>query len=138
MRKKGVVVEFRSVKNTGANITEPSFVDRDIVEYNDELKEPYKRGMIWNSVGISTVSQLATAARKFYSCDQEAGNEIAMLMKGQLQWHEMSKKTQDMLFYRHAPEMPYGTAKAKSEDPDEWILNRLPFFLKVVGFSQKS
>jgi hypothetical protein len=29
------------------------------------------------------------------------------------------------LFAYYAPDMPYGVAKARSGDPDEWILNRL-------------
>jgi hypothetical protein len=31
----------------------------------------------------------------------------------------------DKLFAYYAPDMPYGVAKARSGDPDEWILNRL-------------
>jgi hypothetical protein len=29
------------------------------------------------------------------------------------------------LFAYYAPDMPYGVAKARSGDPDEWILSRL-------------
>ena len=31
----------------------------------------------------------------------------------------------DQLFAYYAPDMPYGVAKARTGDPDEWILNRL-------------
>lgn len=31
----------------------------------------------------------------------------------------------DKLFEYYAPDMPYGVAKARTGDPDEWILNRL-------------
>jgi hypothetical protein len=31
----------------------------------------------------------------------------------------------DKLFAYYAPDMPYGVAKARTGDPDEWILNRL-------------
>ena len=31
----------------------------------------------------------------------------------------------DKLFAYYEPDMPYGVAKARTGDPDEWILNRL-------------
>jgi hypothetical protein len=31
----------------------------------------------------------------------------------------------DQLFAYYSPDMPYGVAKARTGDPDEWILNRL-------------
>ena len=109
------------------------FEDQQNTDYQGEVQQKeYHRGMVWDTIVKMTVAQISARVRDVYKVDQTTGNEVAMLLKDDLQWHEMSKETQDMLYYRHVKDMPYGTAKARTEDPDEWIMNRLPMFLGLV------
>ena len=45
-------------------------------------------------------------------------------------------KLLEELFEYFQEDMPYGTQKARTGDPDEWILDRL-FELKLVGDEEK-
>ena len=52
---------------------------------------------------------------------------INQLVNGELDISELDQSTYDKIYshYLNSGEMPYGVAKARTGDPDEWILDAL-------------
>ena len=66
---------------------------------------------------------VAEVAAKFTLTETEARNVATWLDEGD----DLDVDVEEKLFsfYMDSGEMPYGTAKARDGDPQEWIFNRL-------------
>ncbi len=51
--------------------------------------------------------------------------EINDFLASKIGWDEMSEDTQMKLHKRYESQMPYGTVKARTGDPDQWIFNHI-------------
>ena len=54
--------------------------------------------------------------------------ELALIQKvvsGSMDYYKLSQELQTKLYDHFMPDMPYGVAKARSGDPDEWIVDHL-------------
>jgi hypothetical protein len=50
---------------------------------------------------------------------------VAKWLEGEIDFYDMPVLTRDALYDFYQTEMPYGVQKARTGDPDTWILNRL-------------
>lgn len=50
---------------------------------------------------------------------------VAKWLEGDSDYYDLPDATRDALYEFYQPEMPYGVQKARTGDPDTWILNRL-------------
>jgi len=66
---------------------------------------------------------VAELASKFTLTESEATNVAQWLEEGDDLEVDIEEKLYS--FYMDSGEMPYGTAKARDGDPQEWIFNRL-------------
>jgi len=56
---------------------------------------------------------------------QDEHRDIRAFVEGTMEWYDMSVTAQDKLYGVWVHEMPYGTAKARTGDPDQWIADRM-------------
>ncbi len=56
---------------------------------------------------------------------QEEHRDIRAFLEGNIEWSDMSDTTQEKLYTRWVHETPYGTAKARTGDPDQWIEDKM-------------
>ena len=56
---------------------------------------------------------------------QEEHRDIRAFVEDTMEWYDMSVTAQDKLFNVWMHEMPYGVAKARTGDPDQWIADRM-------------
>lgn len=56
-------------------------------------------------------------------------DEVRKFVRGELDFYELLQTIQDNLMEFYIPLMPYGTAKARTGDPDIWIADRLAKYL---------
>jgi hypothetical protein len=50
---------------------------------------------------------------------------VAAFVAGDVDWFDLATDVQDKLYWFYMPMMPYGTAKARTGDPDRWIAERM-------------
>jgi hypothetical protein len=50
---------------------------------------------------------------------------VRLFLEGDLGFYDLPAATRDALYEFYLPDMPYGTAKARTGDPDVFILRRL-------------
>jgi hypothetical protein len=56
---------------------------------------------------------------------QDEHRDIRAFVEGNIDWYDMSDTAQDKLYSLWVHEMPYGTAKARTGDPDQWIADKM-------------
>jgi len=50
---------------------------------------------------------------------------VSKWLEGEIDFYDMPVQTRDTLYDFYQDEMPYGVQKARTGDPDEWILHKL-------------
>lgn len=53
--------------------------------------------------------------------------EVSNFLSSKIGWTEMSVEVQDILYEKYYQLMPYGIAKARTGDPDQWIFNHITY-----------
>ncbi len=56
---------------------------------------------------------------------QDEHRDIRAFVEGTMEWYDMSDTAQEKLYSVWVSEMPYGTAKGRTGDPDQWISDRM-------------
>lgn len=63
---------------------------------------------------------------------QEEHRDIRAFIEGNIEWYDMSDTAQDKLFGVWMHEMPYGVAKARTGDPDQWIADQMQYDIEKM------
>ena len=50
---------------------------------------------------------------------------VAKWLEGEIDFYDLPVQTRDTLYDFYQTDMPYGVQKARTGDPDEWILRQL-------------
>ena len=56
---------------------------------------------------------------------------VVAFVEGDIDWYDLPEAVRDTVYthFLESGEMPYGVAKARTGDPDQWIAERLARFL---------
>lgn len=53
------------------------------------------------------------------------GDNLDNLIHGEMDYIQLPENIKLALYERYLEDMPYGTAKARTGDPDQWIYNKI-------------
>lgn len=59
--------------------------------------------------------------------------EFYKFLTSKIGWDEMSEETQTKVFKKYESIMPYGTAKARTGDPDQWIYTHVNYIAEKAA-----
>ena len=54
---------------------------------------------------------------------------VVAFVEGDLDFYELSSDVRDALYSYYEQDMPYGTAKGRTGDPDQWIAEHMSHLL---------
>lgn len=74
---------------------------------------------------VEMKNQMATAIKKEFKCSEKQTKEIVKYVKGEMEPEDMEHETWELLYNHFSNEMPYGTQKARTGDPYQWIANKM-------------
>jgi hypothetical protein len=69
--------------------------------------------------------QLALAIKAEFNSSDKQTKEIINYVKGKVEPEDMNIETWELLYNHFSNEMPYGTQKARTGDPYQWIANKM-------------
>jgi hypothetical protein len=80
---------------------------------------------------IIKIKMLQAAIALHFGLDCEKDQDLLQELTDFTLGYDVSEKTDEYLYNHFAPEMPYGTQKARDGDPIEWVVLRMENIFKI-------